>query len=71
MPHYHLRGWILIGLVVRRQHRIVGNVDVHHISYFQLIRRQLVHLQGRKPEQNILEPLILIGINGTFKALTT
>jgi len=40
----NLRSWILFGLVVRGQYRIIGNVDVDNIADFQLIGRQFMHL---------------------------
>lgn len=39
------RFWILFGLVVWWQNGIVGNVDVDHVTYFQLLGWKLVHLK--------------------------
>lgn len=36
---------ILFGLVVWWQNGIVGNVDVDHVAYFQLLGWKLVHLK--------------------------
>lgn len=49
---------ILKLLVVRRQHGIVGNVNMYNLARFQLVVRQLVHLQ-----------MEIDGINGIIRGI--